>query len=308
MYLYYPKAIPRILAALICLAGVSYAFATESYVFASDAFASDDGLPERLDGVSIVEKLGDEIPLDVSFMDDRGALVSFGSLLKDGCPIVLTLNYSDCPGLCVAQLNGLTKGINEVGSLALGKDFKMVSLSINPREGRDRAVATKKKYAESLADHHKGAGWSFLVGTERDIQRITKSVGFNYTFDPKHNRYNHAAAAIFISPKGRITRYIYEVGFNPETLKMALVEAGEGTIGSSLDAFVLWCYHYDANENRYSANAKTLLSITAGLFLTIGLIASLPFWISWRRRGETISHAAQSEVQTTIIESSSLSQ
>ena len=292
----FPKATRRILSALICFAGLSY------------ASAADEGLPERLNGVSVDEKLGDEIPLDVSFMDDHGGRISFADLLKSGQPIILTLNYSDCPGLCVAQLNGLSKGINEVGSLALGKDFKMVSLSINPREGRDRAEATKKKYTESLADHHKGAGWSFLVGAERDIQRITKSVGFNYTFDPKHNRYNHAAAAIFISPKGRITRYIYEVGFNPETLKMALVEAGEGTIGSSLDAFVLWCYHYDANENRYSANAKTLLSITAGLFLTIGLIASLPFWISWRRRGETISHAAQSEVQTTIIESSSLSQ
>lgn len=296
MSLAFEKAIPRILTALICLAGVSF------------AFASDDGLPERLNGVSIDEKLGEEIPLDVSFMDDGGSVVSFAELLKDGAPIVLTLNYSDCPGLCVAQLDGLTKGINEVGSFALGKDFKMVSLSINPREGRDRAAATKKKYAESLTDHHKAKGWSFLVGAERDIQRITKAVGFNYTFDPKHNRYNHAAAAIFISPKGRITRYIYEVGFNPETLKMALVEAGEGTIGSTLDAFVLWCYHYDANENRYSANAKTMLSVTAGLFLTIGLIASLPFWISWRRGGETNSHGAQIQIPTTIKELSSQSQ
>ena len=126
----------------MCLAGFSY------------AFASDDGLPERLDGVSIDEKLSDEIPLDVSFMDERGARVTFGDLLKDGAPIILTLNYSDCPGLCVAQLNGLSTGINEVGSLALGKDFKMVSLSINPREGRDRAAATasSRRAARRTAD------------------------------------------------------------------------------------------------------------------------------------------------------------
>ena len=290
-----PNALERILAAFICLSGLSF------------AFAADTKLPERLEGVSIEEKLGEEIPLDVDFMDERGGLTTFGELLKDGDPIILTLNYSDCPGLCVAQLNGLVKGINEVGSFALGKDFKMVSLSINPREGRDRATATKKKYAESLASHHKAAGWSFLVGAEPNIQRITNATGFNYTFDAKHDRYNHAAAAIFISPKGRITRYIYEVGFNPETLKMALIEAGEGKIGSSLDAFVLWCYHYDANENRYSANAKTILSITAGLFLTIGIIASLPFWISWRRSGATISHATNVPVPTTINDSTSLS-
>jgi len=284
----------RIFAAVFC------------FIACSCAFGSDDKRPERLNGVFIDEKLDDEIPLDVRFMDDRGGMVSFGDLLKDGLPIVLTLNYSDCPGLCVAQLNGLSKGINEVGSLSLGKDFKMVSLSINPRESRERAASTKKKYSESLANHHKIEGWSFLVGAESDIIQITKSVGFNYTYDAKHNRYNHAAAAIFISPKGRITRYLYEVGFTPETLKMALVEAGEGKIGSFLDAFVLSCFHYDANENRYSANGKTLLSIVAGLFITVGLAFSLPFWLSWRRGGETISHATSVSKPTTINDSVSL--
>jgi protein SCO1 len=290
-----PEKSIRTVAAFICLLGCSYGFGT------------DDKLPERLDGVFIDEKLGDEIPLDVQFMDERGGTVSFGDLLKEGSPLVLTLNYSDCPGLCVAQLNGLSKGINEVGSLSLGKDFKMVSLSINPREGRDRAASTKKKYSEALANHHKSEGWSFLVGTEPNIQRITKSVGFNYTYDAKHNRYNHAAAAIFISPKGRVTRYLYEVGFTPETLKMALVESGEGKIGSFLDSFVLRCFHYDANENRYSANGKTLLSIAAGLFISIGLIFSLPFWISWRRSNETFVHAIQENIPTATTESVSQS-
>ena len=260
-------------------------------------------MPERLDGVFIEEKLGDEIPLDVQFMDERGGMVSFSDLLKEGSPIVLTLNYSDCPGLCVAQLNGLSKGISEVGSLSLGKDFKMVSLSINPREGRDRAASTKKKYSEALANHHKAEGWSFLVGAEPNIQRITKSVGFNYTYDAKHNRYNHAATAIFISPKGRITRYLYEVGFTPETLKMALVESGEGKIGSYLDSFVLRCYHYDANENRYSANGKTLLSVVAGLFVSVGFVVSLPFWFSWRRGRETVAHAIQENTTITTTKS-----
>lgn len=277
------------------------------FLVTSFGLCSDDKLPERLNGVFIDEKLDEVVPMDVQFMDDRGGLVTFADLLKEGLPIVLTLNYSDCPGLCVAQLNGLSKGINEVGSLSLGKDFKMVSLSIDPREGRERAAATKKKYAASLANHHKIEGWSFLVGSEADIQRITKSVGFNYTYDAKHNRYNHAAAAIFVSPKGRITRYLYEVGFTPETLKMALVESGEGKIGSFLDSFVLSCYHYDAKENRYSASGKTLLSFAAGLFITIGLITSLPFWLSWSRQGETIGHAAPETTTTTINQTDSKS-
>jgi len=281
MYFSTTKTVQIVSALMLCFAVCPF------------AFGSDDGLPERLNGVSIDQLLDAEIPLDTPFMDELGGRTTFGELLKDGVPILLTLNYSDCPGLCVAQLNGLLKGINEVGSLDLGKDFKMVSLSINPKEGFERAAATKAKYASGLENHHHIAGWKFLVGSEADIQKIAKTVGFNYTYDAKHQRYNHAAAAIFISPKGRVTRYLFEVGFTGETLKMALLESGQGTIGSALDSFVLWCYHYDANENRYSANAKTILAATAGLFLTLGLALSLPFWLSWRRSRELASTSPQ---------------
>jgi protein SCO1/2 len=247
------------------------------------AMGSNDKLPDRLEGVGVQEMLDTELPLNVKFMDHDGANVTFGDLLADGKPLILTLNYSDCPGLCVSQLNGLVRGVNGVGSLRLGQDFKMVSLSINPRESRERAAATHERYSDDLANHHKSDGWRFLIGTEPDIQKIAKAVGFNYTYDAKHDRYNHASVAVFVSPKGRLTRYLYDVGFTGETLKMALLEAGEGTIGTTLDAFVLMCFHYDANENRYSANAKTLLSVAAGVFVTVGLAAMLPFWISRKR-------------------------
>jgi protein SCO1 len=280
----HPSKIRITFLAVFCLLVVSC-------LCGGSVLGKDDALPERLDGVGIEEHLDAEIPLDVKFMDDRGGITSFRELLKDGNPILLTLNYSDCPGLCVAQLNGLVNGINNVASLDLGKDFKMVSLSINPQEARERAASTKKKYSDDLKKHHRAEGWHFLVGTEPDIQAVAEAVGFHYTYDAKHKRYNHSAAAILISPKGHVTRYLYEVGFTGETLKMALVEAGQGKIGSMLDAFVLNCFHYDANENRYSANAKTILSLVAGLFVTVGVVASLPFWISWRRGRATISHA-----------------
>lgn len=244
---------------------------------------ADDSIPARLAGVGIDEHLDADLPLNVKFQTENGTAVTFGDLLSDKRPILLTLNYSNCPGLCVAQLNGLTRGINEVSSLRLGKDFKMVSLSIDPTDSIKKAAATKARYADDLERKHSIDGWHFLTGTEENILTIAKAVGFNYTYDAKHNQYNHSAAAILISPKGRITRYLYEIGFTGETLKMALVEAGEGKIGSSLDAFVLWCSHYDANENRYSASARLLLSICAGGFVTVGLIGLLPFWISNRK-------------------------
>ena len=243
----------------------------------------DDPIPARLAGVGIDEHLDSEIPLNVKFQTETGATVTFADLLADKRPMLLTLNYSNCPGLCVAQLNGLTTGINEVSSLRMGKDFKMVSLSIDPTDSIKKAAATKARYSEDLQSKHSPSGWHFLTGTEENILVIAKAVGFNYTYDAKHNQYNHSAAAILISPKGRITRYLYEVGFTGETLKMALVEAGEGKIGSSLDAFVLWCSHYDPYENRYSASARMLLSVCAGGFVVVGMVGLLPFWISGRR-------------------------
>jgi len=247
------------------------------------AARGDDKIPARLAGVGIDEHLDSDLPLDVKFQTEAGVTVTFGDILSDKRPMLLTLNYSNCPGLCVAQLNGLTRGINEVSSLRMGKDFKMVSLSIDPTDSIKKAAATKSRYADDLDRKHSIAGWHFLTGTEENIQTIANAVGFNYTYDAKHNQYNHSAAAILISPKGRITRYLYEIGFTGETLKMALVEAGEGKIGSSLDAFVLWCSHYDANENRYSASARLLLSICAGGFLIVGSVGLLPFWISSRK-------------------------
>jgi protein SCO1/2 len=244
-----------------------------------------DDIPKNLIGVGVDERLDGEIPLDVEFVDDRGATVTFRKLLSDKKPLLLTLNYSNCPGLCITQINGMIQGVNDVSGIRLGRDFKMVSLSIDPSESVKRAAATKKKYADDLENHHSADGWFFLTGTEANIVKIADSVGFRYTYDAKNKQFNHSAAAIFISPQGRITRYLYEVGFiRGETLRMAFIEAGEGKIGSSFDRFVLWCSHYDANENRYSASARILLSVTAGGFVAVGLVGLVPFWLSRQRQ------------------------
>ncbi|AMV34003.1 hypothetical protein VN12_17875 [Pirellula sp. SH-Sr6A] len=244
-----------------------------------------DEIPKNLIGVGVDEKLDGEIPLDLSFADHRGATVTFRKLLEDKKPILLTLNYSNCPGLCIAQLNGMIQGVNDVSGIKLGEDFKMVSLSIDPSESIQKAASTRARYVDDLENHHSAEGWFFLTGSEANIVRLADSVGFRYTYDAKNKQFNHSAAAIFISPQGRITRYLYEVGFiRGETLRMALIEAGEGKIGSSFDRFVLWCSHYDANENRYSASARILLSVTAGGFVVVGLIGLVPFWLSRQRK------------------------
>jgi len=175
-------------------------------------------------------------------------------------------------------LDGLEQGLDELFELRLGKDFQLISISLDPREGRDRAAGTKQKYTAGLKEEHDGTAWHFMTGSPKNIAAITKAVGFRYTYDKANDRYNHVAAAIAISPKGKITRYIYDVAFDPTTLRLALMEASEGKIGTTVDRFLLWCMSYSATENRYSADARKLLSITAGVFIVIVLGALIPFW------------------------------
>lgn len=268
-----------------------------------------NSLPKAMEGVGIDEHLGNVIPTELSFRNARGQETSIERVLEDGKPVILTLNYSNCPGLCIAQLNGFVRGLNEVNSLRLGIDFHLVSISIDPRETTSKAAETQKKYSQDLFDQHDPEAWQFWTGDAKSIDALTQSVGFRYTYDAKNDQYNHATAAIFLSPKGKITRYLYELGFTGNTLKMATVEAGEGRVGSSMDMIALWCVHYNPLENRYSSSARRLLSIAAGVFVAVGLAASIPFWFAKRQRlnhptsGQiTVAPDSNRESHTTALE------
>ena len=299
-------------------AGMVWAIAslavTGSACARGDYESLNNTLPKSMQGVGIDERLGEIIPTELPFRDHRGMQTSLAQVLKGDKPVILTLNYSDCPGLCVTQLNGVLRGVNEVASLRLGTDFYLISVSIDPSESTAKAAATQSKYAQDLFEHHDAKGWQFWTGSKESIAKLTDAVGFRYTYDSVHKQYNHATAAIFLAPSGKITRYLYELGFNGNTFKMATVEAGEGRVGSSMDMIALWCVHYNPMENRYSASARQILSIAAGVFVTVGLVASIPFWLTRRARileetrsasnplgaNETIGHATPAPGRDTI--------
>ncbi|MFN9603308.1 MAG: SCO family protein [Planctomycetota bacterium] len=281
------RGIAWMVLAIACLAITDSVCAGEGYDSVSNT------LPKAMEGVGIDEKLGQVIPIDLPFRDQRGVQTSLAEVLKADKPVILTLNYSDCPGLCIAQLNGVLRGVNEVSSLQLGTDFYLVSVSIDPQESTAKAAATQTRYSQDLFDQHDPKGWQFWTGSKESIAKLTDAVGFRYTYDAIHKQYNHPTAAIFLAPSGKITRYLYELGFNGNTFKMAAVEAGEGRVGSSMDMIALWCVHYNPMENRYSASARQILSLAAGVFVSLGLVASIPFWLARRGRipGETVSSA-----------------
>lgn len=231
----------------------------------------------ELEDVKIVEHLDERLPLDLSFVDDRGRSIHLRDLFDGAQPVILSLNYSNCPMLCGLQLRGMVDALSSV-SLDPGKDFRIVSVSIDPLETPVRARLAKQNYVRDYGRGN-GDGWHFLTGKEAQIRQLAEAVGFQYKYVPERREYAHAAVFMVCTPDGRLSRYIYGVRFEPKTVQLSLVEAGEGRIGSTMDRVLLFCFHYDANSGSYAPTAVNLMKF--GGFVTVFAVAL--FLLPWRR-------------------------
>lgn len=262
------------------------------------AFAESISIPKSALAIGIDSKIGDQLPLNVEFVNERNEVVPLSKIVDGSVPVFLTLNYSNCPGLCIAQLSNLVKTVNglDTEKMKLGRDFRMVSISIDPSETTERLADTKDRYCGQLDEGHSPDGWYFLRGSADAIKTVADKTGFRYSYDSKSNQFNHAAAAIGISPKGLITRYLYDLALEPATLRLALVETSQGKLGSIGDQLLLWCYHFDPDDNRYTASARRLMSIGGGLFVLVGLAFSIPFWFGRKAKTEVETPAVSQDV------------
>ena len=248
---------------------------------ASAQFLSDE-LPPELEGVGIVERLGSSIPMDLAFVDSDGSPVTLGELLDSERPVILTLNYYRCPMLCTLTLNGLVDGLRGM-AWSVGEEYRIVTVSFNPEEGPSLASAKQRAYLGQYGRDTPAEAWRFLTGEHDDIEALCRAVGFGYRRDERTGDYAHPASIIFITPAGRISRYMNDVQFEPRDLRLALVEASEGTIGSPLEQFLLYtCYRYDASANSYVLGAWRVMRL-GGLFMVLVLAAGLA--LLWRRGG-----------------------
>lgn len=249
-------------------------------------------VPESARGIEVEDRVGEFIPLELTFKDERGTAMQLSRYFKQGKPIVLTMNYSDCPGLCMAQLNNLVDTLREMNGSGLGEKFEMISVSIDPTESHTKAALTKQKYIDLLREEGAEKGWHFLTGQQKPITDLAQALGFHYTYDKASKRYSHASVTYFISPEGRICRYFLSLKEEPEQFKFALNDAGEGKLSTSLsDTFVQMCYSYDPLANRYTADARRLLSFAAGAFTLLLVGFTAPFWFSGRNKTTPVANA-----------------
>ncbi len=235
--------------------------------------------PDELRGVGIFPQFDAQVPLDLAFVDSSGQTITLGEVFDGTKPVILTMNYSNCPMLCSLQLDGLVSALERMKWTA-GEQFRIVTVSIDPLETAERAQLTKQKYLKAYGRATDANAWRFLVTPNEDrIRRLADAVGFGYVYSAERREYLHAAALILCTPNGRVARYIGGVDYNSETLRLSLYEAGQGQVGSVWDEVLLFCYQYDGRSGSYSLAAVRLMQ-AAGLIMLV--VLGVVFWRLWR--------------------------
>lgn len=225
----------------------------------------DNELPAGLRGIGIDQKLGEQVPLDLVFRDERGREVRLNEYFGSR-PVVLALVYYECPMLCNQVLNGLTTSLKAV-SFNAGDEFEVLAVSFDPRETPAVAAAKKESYVRVYNRPGTAGSWHFLTGEQGSITRLADAVGFRYRWDANTNQFAHASAVMVLTPQGKMARYFYGIDYAPSNVRLGIVEASEGKVGSPVDQMLLYCYHYDPSTGKYGAVATNILKLFSLIFL-----------------------------------------
>jgi protein SCO1 len=226
--------------------------------------------PGVLATIAFEQRLDEQVPSDLVFRDEAGNTVHLGDYFNHK-PVILTLNYYECPMLCPLVLEGLRRSLR-VLSFMIGEQFDVVTVSIDPGETPALAATAKAQYIRDYGRPEAATGWHFLTGDQASIQRLTQVVGFRYAYDTAKDQYAHAAGLMVLTPQGKIARYFYGIEFSPRDLRLALVEAAANTIGSPVDQLLLFCYQYDPATGRYTLVVRRTLQLIS-LATVLGLAA-----------------------------------
>ena len=221
-------------------------------------------LPQQLRGVGVDQHLNRQLSLDLNFRDEVGRVVPLKTFFGKR-PVVLSLVYYDCPMLCTMVLNGLVRALRTL-KFDPGREFELVTVSFDPTETPVLAAAKKDVYLRNYGRAGAANGWHFLTGEESAIRQLTSEVGFRYTYDEKTRQFAHASALIVLTPDGHIARYFYGIEYSGRDLRLGLVEAAAGKIGTAVDQVLLYCFHYDPATGKYGLAA--LNAVRAGGVLT----------------------------------------
>ncbi len=226
-------------------------------------------LPPVVRNVDLDERLGAPLPRDPVFTDESGARVRLGDYFG-AKPLLLIPAYYTCPMLCGLVQHGLIEAVKQIDR-RFGAEFAVVTISIDPHDTPATARVRQKDALQALNRPEAHAAWHFLVGDEKNIHAFTDAIGFSYAYDPRSKQFAHTAVIVVAAADGRITRYLYGVSPRPSDLRMALVEAGDGRVGTITDRLLLTCFHWDPATRRYGPFILGFFRIgSLGILLALG--------------------------------------
>ena len=239
--------------------------------------------PKITIGVGIDQKLNSPVPLDLLFRDESGQLVPLRTYFGDK-PVVIDMVYFGCTSLCPKTIYEAVTSLKRV-ALEPGSDYNAVVVSFDPNDTPAIAAKEKAQYASEFGRPSYNAGWHFLTGSQESITKLANALGFHYRWDEPTKQFVHAGGIMVATPDGKLSRYFYGIQYAPPDLRMALVDASQHKIGSPVDYFLLFCFHYDATQGKYTLAIFNLLKV-AGI-LTLLTLAGLIYFLMRNDRNKT---------------------
>jgi protein SCO1/2 len=234
-------------------------------------------VPAPLQGVDVIEQLGDRVPEGGRLIDSEGQPFRLADELHRGKPVVLALVYYRCPQLCNLTLSSLTRTLRDSG-MKLGRDYRAVVVSIDPTETSREAAEAKRGHMQALGVSPTTPDWRFATAAESEIEALAKAIGFKYRYDPPSKQYAHPSVAFVLAEDGRLSRYLYGIEYPARDMKLALVEAGKGKVGTAFDRVLLTCFKYDPAKRSYGPYVLAFVRIGALLVFAALVVLLTVLW------------------------------
>src|SRR6266481_4653314 len=242
-------------------------------------------MPRALQNVGFEPPLNGPMPLDLPFRDETGRSVRLRDYFGQQKPVVLAFVYYGCPMLCDQVEQGVV-GVLRMLWFNPGRGYEVVFVSFDSRETPQMAAEKKKKALARFRRPETDSGWHFLTGSQESIDAATKAANFRFSFDAKSSLFAHASGVMVLTSDGRISRYFYGVEYPGRDMRLGLVDASAGRIGTPIDHVLLYCYHYDPSSARYSASILKIIRL-GGVLTILCIIGGILIF----RRRETVAAA-----------------
>jgi protein SCO1/2 len=240
--------------------------------------------PAPMQEMGLEDRLGQRVPLDLPLRDAGGREVKLGDFFGEK-PVVLVFAYYRCPMLCGLVLRQAAQVTRRLEWRA-GDEYRLLTVSFDPQDTPTAASSKQSATIEAAGLSGEPDRWPFLVAGAPSIERLTGALGFRYRRDAATRQFAHPAVVFVLSPDGMLSRVLDGLDYDARDLKLALLEAGRGQIGTALDRALLACFRYDPATRRYGPYVFGFLRAGAVVILALVVTFLTVLWVRSRRRAK----------------------